>query len=362
MSDLSNLSICFLAGTLAKGGAERQLYYVVETLKQLGATVLVLTLGHDEFWEEPFRQLGVEVKWVGANKSRLGRSISVCWAVRKFGPDICQSQHFYANLYVALAGRLLNLADVGAIRGNLINEIADVGWLGKPSLLLPRHLVVNSYAARDTAVKMGVSPSRLHYVPNVVDCVQFSPASDHKPSDLTTILTVGRLHALKRVDLFISILAGIYHAQPEINFHGIIVGDGPERSNLESLVSSQNVPSDLIEFRGEIDKVEDAYREADIFILTSEHEGTPNVLLEAMASGLATVATRVGDAENIISSGHNGILIDVDDFVLTVEVVRNLVLKPDLRHKLGAAARSYVSNYHSPAVLPKALAALYGAN
>jgi len=77
MSNLSKLKLCFLAGTLEHGGAERQLFYVLQALCQAGATPRLLSLDHSEFWEEKIKALGICVTWVGDQPSRLTRLFRV---------------------------------------------------------------------------------------------------------------------------------------------------------------------------------------------------------------------------------------------------------------------------------------------
>src|SRR5882757_606381 len=77
ISSLSKLKLCFLAGTLEHGGAERQLFYILQALCQAGATPRLLSLDQGEFWEETIKALGVCVSWVGDRPSRLTRLFRV---------------------------------------------------------------------------------------------------------------------------------------------------------------------------------------------------------------------------------------------------------------------------------------------
>src|SRR5262245_17804632 len=99
MRSLSRLKLCFLAGTLEQGGAERQLYYILEALCQAGANPRLLSLDQGGFWEPKLQELGVRVTWVGAG-SRWQRLLRIVKELRKDCPDILQSQHFYTNAYV----------------------------------------------------------------------------------------------------------------------------------------------------------------------------------------------------------------------------------------------------------------------
>ena len=94
MVSLNDLRICFIAGTLGQGGAERQLFYILQSLQRVGAKPHLLTLTKGEYWEKKIRQLEVPVTWVGRKQSRLRRMTRIVMEVRRQRPDLVQSHHF----------------------------------------------------------------------------------------------------------------------------------------------------------------------------------------------------------------------------------------------------------------------------
>jgi glycosyltransferase involved in cell wall biosynthesis len=101
------------------------------------------------------------------------------------------------------------------------------------------------------------------------------------------------------------------------------------------------------------------YQESDVCVLTSDEEGTPNVLLEAMACGLPVVATRVGGVPDIIRHNENGFLVDRADTGEMVDSLLKLVNNPALREEMGSRARSFIEVNHSLQRLPLYLENLY---
>jgi glycosyltransferase involved in cell wall biosynthesis len=101
------------------------------------------------------------------------------------------------------------------------------------------------------------------------------------------------------------------------------------------------------------------YQQSTIFVLTSEHEGTPNVLLEAMASGLPVVATRVGGVPEIVQHGCTGFLAAKDEINELTSAILALARNPQLAIEMGARARAYIEQTHSVHQLPAHLADLY---
>jgi glycosyltransferase involved in cell wall biosynthesis len=112
---------------------------------------------------------------------------------------------------------------------------------------------------------------------------------------------------------------------------------------------------------GRIQDTAPLYCRADLLLLTSDHEGTPNVVLESMASALPFVGTAVGDSPLLAGDGARGRVAAPGDAGTLGYHVNQLVDDPGLRRRLGTAGRSYIAEHHSPAVLLDRLAALYNA-
>ena len=225
MGDLSRLKVCFVAGTLGQGGAERQLFYILRCLRENGAAVRLLSLTSGEYWENKIRELGVPVVWVGDKPSRLARLKRIIEELRQDLPGVVQSAHFYTNLYAIVAARRLGLRDVGAIRNDAISEVRANGRiLGGLSLRLPRLLAPNSRVGLRNALELGASSSRCHFLPNVVDTDRFRPVMrEHR--GFVTLLAVGRLVEQKRLDRFLRILAKV-RSESAVPVRGLIAEIG----------------------------------------------------------------------------------------------------------------------------------------
>ena len=357
MPELSKLRVGIIAGTLGQGGAERQLYYLLRALRRSGSDVRLFCLTRGEFWEDPIRELGVPITWVGQSRSRLVRLLRLVGEARLFRPQILQSQHPYTNLYAAAGARALGLREIGAIRSDARSEIRMNGrLLGHASLRVPRSIAVNSRAGLANAIALGVAPDRLHFLPNVVDTEHFRPLPKARGGPVR-LLAVGRLGPEKRFDRFLDHLAGLRASG--LDTQGVLIGDGPLRSDLERQASDLGLIDGAVEFRGAVRDPVAAYNEADILVLTSDWEGTPNVLLEAMACGLPVVASRVGGVGDIVREGETGFLTDVQNVDAMREALQRLVSTPELRETMGQNAREFVVGNHSVHQLPVLLEELY---
>lgn len=357
-NELSGLRIAFLAGTLGQGGSERQLFYILKTLREKGCRPFLFTISKNEFWEQPILDLGLPVIWIGQYTSPLLRLLTFFNAIRKLNVDVLQSQHFYANIYSALVGKFTGKMDVGAIRNDVLSEVKSNGKLFGPLCLrLPRMLAANSQNGIRHALGKGVPENKLRYLPNVIDCELFTPAPPASGSTIT-FLTVGRLTRQKNQRLFLQALARLIPLTRQ-TIRGVIIGSGEDKNTLEEMAYALNLSPEIVTF---IDKVPDPtayYQSATAFVLTSDWEGTPNVVLEAQACGLPVIATAVGEIPALIRDEKTGLLVNQGDTDMLVEKMLRVIKDPELRTSLGKNAREYIVNEHSLSRLPEILQDFY---
>lgn len=363
MFELSNLRICFVAGTLEHGGAERQLFYMLRALSQCGAATRVLCLDQGQFWEPAILSLGVPVTWVGQSKSRMRRLARIIRQLRSDPPDLVQSQHFFANAYVGLSARLLRVLGIGAMRNegpaDIMKNGRVGGWL---HLNLPRVIAANSQGAIQYGIARGLSADRFHFLPNVVDTWHFKPGSRTGERPLT-LLSVGRIVTEKRFDRFIAVL-GRLRKELHLDVRGWIAGPSQDKElqrSLEAQATQLGLYPKYLQFLGGVSSMSSLYQEADIFVLASDCEGTPNVVLEAMASGLPVVATNVGGVPDIVVAGETGFVLGREDLEGMISALAELIKNEDRRTQMGRRAREHVQDHHSLERLPGYLTRLYQA-
>jgi glycosyltransferase involved in cell wall biosynthesis len=354
------MRLCFIVGTLGRGGAERQLLYMLRALKKTGIQIRVLSLTAGETYEQDIQDLGIGVECVGGNPSRLARLAAIVTAVRREPADIIQSTHFYTNHYAAVAARFIGATSVGAVRGNLREALRGSRPFGLVGLLMPDYLVVNSRPALQDALKRGRSPERVVLLTNVVDTNRFSPGDQFKSpaTDRLRLLFVGRLTGEKRADRFLRLVHGITQVLPGQVVEAKIAGDGPDRPMLEALRSSLQLDPDRVRFIGEAQDTAPLYHWADMLVLTSDHEGTPNVILEAMACRLPVVAAAVGGVPDLLRHG-GGLAVRPEDEKAFAEAVLRLHRNRELAESLAVEGSRYVAHNHSLDSLGARLTSIY---
>ena len=350
------MRICFVVGTLARGGAEKQLVFMLRALQKLGIAAEVLCLTKGESYEDEIRSTGLNVRWVGESKNRMSRLWKISRAIRETRADIVQSSHFYTNIYAGVAGRFLSVPSIGAVRSDLSYELYSHKFTGPWQLSLPEILITNSDIARQRLIQRRVDSKKIEFVRNVVEVKD--GRADNNLHQKLNILFAGRLDENKRPERFVRLASILTERFPHLALQFQIAGDGEKRNELESTAELLNLEPDRLRFLGDCRQMSDIYSGADILVSTSDREGTPNVVLEAMAHGLPVVATAVGGTKEIVD-GTRGFLVQPGDENALVEATAELISDKGLRVRLGAEGRRFVSENHSLENLQKHLYEIY---
>jgi len=354
-----SLRIDFVAGTLGRGGAERQLRYIMRGLRARGHSVRVLSLTRGEYWESVLRDERFAVEWVGASASRLARLAAVTRSAARNRTDVLHSLHFFANVYAGIAARLLGRRGLGSIRSSGTRDLADTGRLGGFLCLhTPHRIAANSTRAIESLGGKRGPGDRFFLLPNVVDTEKFAPRGRRR-RERFTLLFVGRLEAVKRPDRFLEVAAGV-EARAGTGVRVLIAGDGPLGDEARRRASDLGLRPGTAEFLGAVDDMAEVYAQADALVVTSQTEGSPNAVLEAMACGLPVVAPRVGGIPELVEDGETGLLLaERAGTPAYVEAVGRLLADEALCLRIGSAARRSVEAGRSLHALPRYLAELY---
>jgi glycosyltransferase involved in cell wall biosynthesis len=351
----ARLRIALIAGSLGQAGAEKQLVFMARSLRDAGADLRVYSLSKGEFYEAHLRELGIEPRWLGRYGSIRHGNIPLRLALlaasfARFRPHIVQSAHFFCNLYAGLCGRLSGGLAIGGMRNVLSFERKTCGRWTRPLLRLPSAIIANSRAAQFGMDEFGVSPDSIVVVDNVIDLDEFDARSNSVAPAWDTggapvALAVGRMYPEKRFDRFLAALAQARRAAPYLR--GVIVGDGPEWPALRGHARDLGLLPDGVLWLGRRGDVPALLGTADMLVLSSDHEGCPNVVIEAMAARRPVVTTPAGDAGVVVQDGVSGYVVPFDDVEAMAGAMVRLAASPELRRKFGDAGRRHVQAAHS---------------
>jgi len=182
--------------------------------------------------------------------------------------------------------------------------------------------------------------SRFHVVHTGVDETRVKPPETRLQESLR-ILTIGRLVPIKGYDVLLDACRSM--SDKGVAWSLCLVGDGPMRESLERRAADLRI-ADHVRFAGPVAQEEiGAHLDAaNVMVVSSFMEGVPVVLMEAMAAGLAAIATRVGGVGELIDDGANGLLVSPGSVESLTAALLRLALDANLRAVLGRAARETI--------------------
>ena len=202
-------------------------------------------------------------------------------------------------------------------------------------------VVANSEGLKRIA--LGTIPDfPIEVIPNGVDVERFRKKQYNDETEKSVrILFVGRISYEKGLQYLLPALSRL-----DTTYRLEIVGEGKFRSDIENLSRKLGL-SNRVVIRGWVPQSElpVIYRSADIFVLPSTSEGMPNVVLEAMSSGIPVVATRVPGSEELVRDGINGFLVEKEDIDDLFYALNRLIRRPQLRREMGQAGREIALKY-----------------
>ena len=337
------------------GGAGNASAHIARLLAGMGNEVLVLTSQYGNLPREE-KCDGLQILRGPTRRRHADRSSALeqvlfmagaafrsLALLRRFRPDITLA--FFGLPSGAVAWLLKTFAGIPyvvSLRGGDVPGFRPYDfWLyhkiAVPWLHLIWHgaaaVVANSQGLYDLARAFD-SGVPIAIIPNGVDPQEFQDGQrEWSPPRL---LSVGRVVYQKGYDVAMSALAGL----KDLPWEWKIVGDGPFLRTLQGMVDRYAL-KDRVHFSGwePVEGVKVQYAQANLFLHPSRHEGMPNAVLEAMASGLPVIATRIAGNEELVLDEQTGLLVPVDDAESLRESLRQLLSDSVRRAQMGHSAR-----------------------
>lgn len=312
-------TVLHLIGSLDPGGTEHQLVQFIRRSSEpdrhlvmawAGGVALADQLPNPPVWARPAGRSG---------RIRTGLEVvpHVRRVIRSRRVDIVHAHLSTSELLAAIATPL-GVPIIASRRGRTPG-FEDRTWFRTVQWLTHRRvalMLTNSDELASFTLRRDGSAPPLAVIPNGVDLERFAHAPlPHEP----VVAIVANLIGYKRHDLFLRALAEVSVVIPDAR--AILVGDGPERPALERLASELGVS---VEFAGRVADVRPFIERSRVVALTSDHEGLPNALLEAMAMGRPVVARAVGGVGELVRDGREGWLTGSDVETIADRLVRSL--------------------------------------
>jgi sugar transferase (PEP-CTERM/EpsH1 system associated) len=345
------VNICHLITELNVGGAEKALARLLAHLdRDRFAPTVACLYGGDGIVADEIRALSIPVidlemtaKWRWDAFWRL-----YCLLCRE-RPAILHTWMFHANVPGRVLGRLAAVPIIISSERTMGMERRWRYWLNRITDPLTNRVVCVSQQVADFVVRhVGIRRDKTVIIPNGIDLQDFARLPGRRqaraalklPPDRVLVGTVARLDPVKRLDVLLRAMGSL------LDVYAIIVGDGPERTQLEALTKRSGLAG-RVHFAGHQEDILPWLAALDVFVLSSDWEGMSNALLEAMAAGLPVVATTVGGTPEVVVDGVTGLLVPPRDPAALAGALATLVCDTALRGKMGQAGRERVAQCFS---------------
>jgi glycosyltransferase involved in cell wall biosynthesis len=284
-------------------------------------------------------------------------------------PDLVQTHSVKSHFLWRLAGGPRRYPWIAFHHGYTAEnrKVRLYNQLDRWSLPAARRIVTVCEAFARELTAHGVGRDRIEVIPNAVE--PFTPSGQplenpHAEHGGLIVLHVGRFSSEKNHQGLLAAVARAATAHPGLRFQLVLVGDGVNRAQIESLARAPELAAVPVWFTGQQRDVRRFYEHAAVFVLPSHSEGSPNVILEAMAAGLPVAATRVGGIPDMVEDGVTGFLVDPflpgqsGGEALFAERLARLLTDPGLRQRMGEQARARSVQF-SPGIQKQRLLSVY---
>lgn len=347
---MSARKVLYVIAQLGSGGTESQLLHLVRRIDRsrfepeiatftAGGTLSAAFAAECPVHTLPKRPID-EPKVMG----------SLCRLIRKLRPSILHTCLFPANWRGCIAGRLSRVPVV-------IGSVRNVStWMGPSSRLVERSATWGADAVIVNAPAVGrymvdvvrVRADRLRLIPNGVDTTTFRPRREGDidvrsaiwgGERVEVIGSVMSLTGKKNPRMLVEAARRVVEVRPSARF--VLAGEGPLRGSIEEWIASSDLHGKfrLLGFR---DDTPDLIRSFDVLALTSDREGMPNIVLEAMATGIPVAGTAVGGTVDLVREEETGKLVPPGDASALADALLSILRDREAASRMGEAARRIV--------------------
>lgn len=344
---MSRIRVIHIVPMLSPGGAERVAVHIVKGLNRKRFEPIIISFADPMNCDldQMLAQAGVEVRYLGKKPGfdyRMYRRLHRVLA--EYEPDIVHT-HLQVLRYALPTMLLLGNACLLHTVHNLAEREIE-----PPARVVHRYAFSHGVVPIAVGEEVAVSMKRLYKIPHcrvIANCIPTdryaSPqvsreqwrAQEGFANDGVLFVCVARFARQKNHALLLNAFAMGPASNPRARL--ILVGDGVLRSELETQVATLGL-GDRVRLLGLRTDIPEVLGASDVFVLSSDYEGNPLSVLEAMAAGLPTVATAVGGVPSLLADKTGGVLVQPGDAEEFSNAMESLLADRQLRHSMGAAA------------------------
>lgn len=353
------IKILFIIDQLVSGaGTEKHLLQLASGLNARGHKCKIVTFLASDKMIQKYKSHHLDIKEIKVDRiydlNAFIRAFKLIKMIRRFKPDVIQCFHFQSDTYGAILSKIANchakiisskrdMGDLKTKRQLLMNRCAN--WI------INRNIAVCNKVAERVSTDEKIALSKITTIYNGIDlkecgCIDSCKEDIRNSVNLNgndfVIGIVCLLRPEKDVSTFLKAVKGIKDKVG--NLKVLVVGDGPDRSNLERYAKNNGMEDNVI-FTGYVKRVNEYIALMDIVCLTPKsNEGMSNVIIEEMALNKPVIATDVGGNAELVLDGKTGFIIQPKDTKSLEKYLLKLYQDEALRMKMGAAAKERIEN------------------
>jgi GalNAc-alpha-(1->4)-GalNAc-alpha-(1->3)-diNAcBac-PP-undecaprenol alpha-1,4-N-acetyl-D-galactosaminyltransferase len=362
------MRVALLISSLGPGGAERVMSLLADGLVARGHEVSLITLSHagkDFYALDPRVQrrglglLGDSTHLLSAIHANIRRIRALRRAIRTAAPEVVLAFVTHMNVLALIACVGLRARVVVSERvdptshseGRLWQALRTLTYRRADAVVVQTESVARWFRARSWRRE------RVIVIPNpVMRAAESAQAQLLPPRPF--VLGAGRLVHQKGFDILIRAFGLLAAGTPQLRL--VIAGEGPDAQQLRQLAAALGLESRVL-FLGNVENLSALMRSAEAFVLSSRYEGFPNVLLEALASGLPVVSTDCPSGpREILRDGEFGLLVPCENPPALADALRRVATDADLRRRLSGMGSRATAAYAVDRVVAEWEGALSG--
>lgn len=353
------------------GGTETALYRLLCTMQSLDYAFFVIVLSEPGYYSSKIKELGIPIYHLDIKKAHtIKTTYRLITLIRKIKPDVVQTWLYHSDLFGGLIAKCCGVKKIlWGIRcegvGLKRKTRAIKSFCALLSWVIPNLILTNSQIALNKHHRVGYRHKKMRVVYNGFDIQAFYPNKSspkmigdiHLPSNALVIGTLARFHKDKDYATLLRAIEPLCLAHPHVYF--VLCGQGccEDNGELRTMRKALTYPERVLLLNG-VSDTNTYLNTLDIFVLSSQTEGFPNSLGEAMLCGLPCIATDVGEVKEML--GETGLLVPPQDPEKLTSACLSLINQSEqVRTQLGALARLRIEERYSTENNTKRMMGIY---
>lgn len=333
---------------LETGGGQRLALSIAQRMspQDLQVRILILYPRCNNLLEKTADELGLDVQYLHKKQGVSPECmIEICRAIRQFKPDVIHA-HLRVMPYLLLPMCLSKVP----LRYYTVHNLAEKDASGiKRSILRfafrrchVQPVAISALCRQSITRIYGIPTEKIPCIYVGIDLNRFARPDEYEFHASFRFAAIGRLCDQKNYSLMLHAFAEIYNRTP--NSKLVIVGDGEQKDALIQQCNDLGIDRAVV-FTGNIPDVEKYLWSAHAYLMSSDYEGLPQTVLEAMAAGLPIISTKAGGVVDVVEHEKNGLLVDCGDQEGLIHAMERLIQSPELCKQFSECSVALAQKY-----------------